>query len=786
MRAEYSGVEGRSAWYTLTLRPWAWLLTQTNNYRIFQQRSPIDTIAEVLAAYPYRVEWRLSQSYPRLDYQVQYDESDWDFVRRLCAEYGLNFWFEHSEQEHVLVLADSLSAFTPMDSAAYQTVFCYPPDLKLQEEYVHRFDPSFRHTVGQVVLNDFVFKSPTADLSVAAQSPAVTAWDDLTLYDWQQGDFVATEGENEGAAKAERALQARRQHAQRCVGAGNLRGLQTGRRFTLTNHPSEAANRSWLVLGQELTLAEIASESQGARGFSASVRFEVQADTVPLVPEPRTKPLAQVQTATVVGPFGREMWTDAFGRVKLRFHWHRDDPANETSSCWARVLEPWAGAEYGGVHVPRIGQEVLVDFIGGDPDMPIVVGRVHNPTQMPPWALPSQYVLSGVRSRELDGTRANRWLMDDTPNEVQVQLASDHLDSALSLGHVTRVVGTSGRADFRGRGLELRTDGHGVIRAQSGVLVTTYGRIQGTRHVTDLAETAGVLKGAQAQHAQFAQLAIDHKADDRALDETVQARLKQQNSEIVGDGALAELTQAQAVLSSPAGVALSSTDSAVLAARDVALTSGQDVSISTAARWLASVGHGVSLFTQSLGIKAFAARGKVQVQAQSDELEVFADQVAKFISAKKSIQIAAKDEVLLTAKGSYIKVNSAGIEQGTPATHIVYAATKTMVGPRSLAFGLPQLPKNYQEYFVLRDQDSNQPMPFYPYKIKRESGMLVEGMTDEQGQTETITGMKPEKITLMAEEPQYEEVQAYRGGESTQTLLKLEQRSTIKNAEMKG
>lgn len=588
VRAEYSGVEGRSAWYSLTVRPWAWLLTQTNRYRIFQQRSPIDTIAEVLAAYPYRVEWRLSQSYPRLDYQVQYDESDWDFVRRLCAEYGLSFWFEHSEHEHVLVIADSLSAFVPMDSAAYQTVFCYPPDLKLQEEYVHRFDPSFRHTVGQVVLNDFVFKSPTADLSVAAQSPAVTAWDDLTLYDWQQGDFVAGEGE----AKAERALQALRQHAQRCVGAGNLRGLQTGRTFTLANHPSEAANRAWLVLGQELTLAEIATESQGARGFSASVRFEVQADTVPLLPEPRTKPLAQVQTATVVGPFGREMWTDAFGRVKLRFHWHRDDPANETSSCWVRVLEPWAGAEYGGVHVPRIGQEVLVDFIGGDPDMPIVVGRVHNPTQMPPWELPSQYVLSGVRSKELDGTRANRWLMDDTPNEVQVQLASDHLDSALSLGHVTRVVGTSGRADFRGRGLELRTDGHGVVRAQSGVLVTTYGRIHGERYVTDLAETAGLLKGAQAQQAQFAQLAIDHQADERALDETVQARLKQQNREIVGDGALAELTQAQAVLSSPAGVALSSTDSTVLAARDVALTSGQDVSISTAVRWLASVGHG--------------------------------------------------------------------------------------------------------------------------------------------------------------------------------------------------
>ena len=367
----------------------------------------------------------------------------------------------------------------------------------------------------------------------------------------------------------------------------------------------------------------------------------------------------------------------------------------------------------------------------------------HNPTQMPPWALPSQYVLSGVRSKELDGTRANRWLMDDTPNEVQVQLASDHLDSALSLGHVTRVVGTSGRADFRGRGLELRTDGHGVVRAQSGVLVTTYGRIHGERYVTDLAETAGLLKGAQAQQAQFAQLAIDHQADERALDETVQARLKQQNSEIVGDGALAELTQAQAVLSSPAGVALSSTDSALLAARDVALTSGQDVSISTAARWLASVGHGVSLFTQSLGIKAFAARGKVQ--AQSDELEVFADQVAKFISAKKSIQIAAKDEVLLTAKGSYIKVNSAGIEQGTPATHIVYAATKAMVGPRSLAFGLPHFAGDYSLRYVLKSS-SNLPIKNTPFVVLKEDGTKIIGHTDDNGLLDRVFTRNPETL----------------------------------------
>ena len=744
-RAEHSGVEGRSALYTLTVRPWLWLLSQTRNSRIFQQRSPIDTISEVLAAYPYRVEWRLSESYPKLDYQVQYAESDLDFVLRLCAEYGLNYWFEHTRDAHVLVIADSLSAFVPMASAAYQTLYTYPPNLKLQEEYVTQFDPTYRHTLGQVVLADYAFKSPLAQVSADSADPAPTAWADLQRYQWRQGDFL----EGEGQRKADLGLQAERQQAQRCFGVGNLRGLQTARTFALANHPSELANRRWLLLGQKVTLEEIATESQGARGFSARTEFWVQPDTVPLRPNLRAKPIADVQTATVVGPAGREMWTDRFGRVKLRFHWHRNDPANEQSSCWVRVAEPWAGQEYGGVHIPRIGQEVLVDFIGGDPDMPVVVGRVSNPSQMPSWELPSQYVLSGVRSKELDGSLNNRWLMDDTTGEIQVQLASDHQDSALSLGHVTRVVGTSGRADFRGRGLELRTDGHGVIRAQSGLLLTTYGRIHGRSHVTDVSETLGLLKGAQAQHKMFAQLAIDHKADERGLDESVQAQLKQQNEEVAGSGALAELSAPHLLASSPAGVALASEQNMQVVARDVALTSGQDVALSVGQRLWATAGRGVSLFTQSLGLKAFAARGKVQVQAQSDDLEVFADQVAKFISAKKSIQIAAKDEVLLTAKGSYIKVNSAGIEQGTPATHIVYAATKSMMGPKRLDANLPEFKKlgNTDVQFQLLNDDQK-PLKKRDYVFIDEHGQCREGVTDDDGRTEVYQSVLPEQCSV--------------------------------------
>ena len=296
--------------------------------------------------------------------------------------------------------------------------------------------------------------------------------------------------------------------------------------------------------------------------------------------------------------------------------------------------------------------------------------------------------------------------------------------------------------------MELRTDGHGVIRAQSGLLLTTYGRIHGRSHVTDVSETLGLLKGAQAQHKMFAQLAIDHKADERGLDESVQAQLKQQNEEVAGSGDLAELSAPHLLASSPAGVALASEQNMQVVARDVALTSGQDVAVSVGQRLWATAGRGVSLFAQSLGIKAFAARGKVQVQAQSDDLEVFADQVAKFISAKKSIQIAAKDEVLITAKGSYIKVNSAGIEQGTPATHIVYAASKAMVGPRRLSFGLPFLPKLHSERITFVDTKTAKPIVNMPYRLTA-GDKTVEGKTDAKGQTDYIYTTQPQEVKVL-------------------------------------
>ena len=227
----------------------------------------------------------------------------------------------------------------------------------------------------------------------------------------------------------------------------------------------------------------------------------VQPDDHTLRPD-RTqhKPQGRPQTATVVGPADEEIYTDQYGRVKVQFHWDRLGAKDQDSTCWLRVSTAWAGNNYGTIHLPRIGQEVIVDFFNGDPDMPYVAGRLTNPEQMPLWELPSQKALSGIKSKELGGSQANQLVMDDTPEQIQVHLKSDHQSSELNLGYITRIPDPSGRKDYRGEGFELRTDGHGVIRSDQGLVLTTYGKHNANSYIKDIAESTSQLQSAVEQH----------------------------------------------------------------------------------------------------------------------------------------------------------------------------------------------------------------------------------------------------------------------------------------------
>ena len=305
-----------------------------------------------------------------------------------------------------------------------------------------------------------------------------------------------------------------------------------------------------------------------------------------------------IQGVKVAGPYVERLiesfcFMSARMRIKLQFPWDRYGQSNQNSSCWVRVSSAWAGNQLGAMHLPRIGEEVLVDFLGGDPDLPFVKGRMFNALNQPPWSLPDQQALSGFRSRELvpgggnsAAGRSNHLVLDDTEQKIQAQLKSDHQHSSLSLGHITRIEDHAGRKDPRGEGFELRTDGHGAIRAKDGLLISTEGRTGAQAHAKDMGETTARLNQAQDQHASLGDLAAQHLAQDATDQGDVAKDLQAQNEAVKGgaaeQGKFPELAEPHIVIASPAGIVSTTTGSTHQhSGRHHAITSGGHTSIRT-------------------------------------------------------------------------------------------------------------------------------------------------------------------------------------------------------------
>ncbi|MFW2072510.1 type VI secretion system Vgr family protein [Acinetobacter gerneri] len=750
-RVEALAVRNRHAMYKITLVPWLWLLTKTSNYKIYQHKTVLQIIEEILEPYPYPVDYRCSQDYPVLDFQAQYGEDDYSFIKRLMQEHSINFHFEHSQNHLTLVLSDHNAAYKEMEASGYRNLSIYPPNQRFPElaEYIENFEPVQNLVSGKVQLSDYQFKQPS--LVQTAQDQFL--WDhdyaEQEVYEWQQGDFLSAE--EGGQVRAKNRIEELYQHGYRAEGQGRLKGLQTGYRFNLENHPNSESNRGWLVLGTQTTIQDLSEEKADNQFYDSNVKFLVQPDEQILRPDLNlNKPQGKPQTATVVGPAGEEIYTDQYGRVKVQFHWDRYGVKDENSTCWLRVSTAWAGNNFGTIHLPRIGQEVIVDFFNGDPDMPFVAGRLTNPEQMPVWELPSQKALSGIKSKELGGKQANQLVMDDTNGQIQVHLKSDHQASELNLGYITRIPDPKGRKDFRGEGFELRTDGHGVIRSQKGLLITSQGRGDASGFVKELNEAGIVLDTAYQQHLNLAQSAVEHKnqdGDDQT--ETVKV-LKQLNSAVTGGqakGKNAELTDPQVVMHSPTGVDIASEKSTQISnGEHIALTAGQHISMSSGKNLLASVRGAIRFFSQLKGIRLFAAKEKIELNAQTAGIDVLAQQKVQVHSHGDWVEITAKEGVMINAGGSYIKITPNGIEHGTNGQWKAHAADHKFDGPASQPIK-SESPLFNDEMFVIKNPNGD-PVDGFRYKVVDDAGNIFYGITDAKGQTDRIfsgaknTGLK--------------------------------------------
>ncbi|MFJ2990689.1 type VI secretion system Vgr family protein [Collimonas sp. NPDC087041] len=721
--ARFLRVEGRYAFYEVRLKPWLSMATLITDCKIFQDKTVKEVIDESLSGLNYSIEWRLIDTYPKRDYTTQFNESTFHFVSRLCETWGISYFFEHSEGKHRLIFTDYMGGYRPNASEAYQTVMFHTPNAKIDEEYIHAFVPANKLTSGIFTTRDFDYTRPRADLTVTQEDPIQDAGHNQhEVYEWHNpssghshyvqpkaGPNQATNVPlDEGQFLARIRMEQLHCKAYRAYGSGHLKGMQPGHSFKLHGHPRNTANIDYLILSTKLTIREVAQETQSPGNPNAQRHeVEVDFDVYPLRGAGGYRPASKtpipkmygVESAIVVGPENQDLWTDNLGRIKIQFHWDRLGKNDQNSCCWVRVSSPWAGNQLGGVHIPRMGQEVLIGFISGNPDLPICTDRVHNQSNLHPWQLPSQQALSGFRSRELTpgggnaaGGRSNHLVMDDSEGKIQAQLKSDHLHSQLSLGYITRIEDNQGRKDERGEGFALETGGHGAVRAGRGMLISTELRDKAISHIKDIDESIQRLTEARSLAEQAMKLAEHHQAQESDVSQSdVTKELKQQNDEIKGSGKQGEFTQPHLVLSSPAGIASTTPENTHIASgKHNQLTSGGHTSITAQQGILASALKGIRFFAHKLGMKLIAAYGDIDLQAQHGNVHIFAQDTV--IVKCKTFIVEAEDEILHKVNGTYQRMNKTNITDGMLGVRKINAASLSVPGPDTLPMVPTKMP----------------------------------------------------------------------------------------------
>jgi type VI secretion system secreted protein VgrG len=403
--------------YRAELVPWLWFLSLSSNCRIFQNLSPLDIAERIFKSHNYSdFEIQCKGSYAPRTYCVQYRETDLDFVSRLLEEEGIFYFFKHSADKHVLVLADQASAIAPCPEQATATVVTTtgPRPSALG---VLAFETEDAVHTEKVTLDDYDFEQPSLGLRVT-----VAGQGNGEIYDYP-GHYTS---DMAGDRYARLRLEAVETWGAVARGTSTYPAFTSGTRFDLKEHFRSDANQTYTLV----SLHHAGRAPGFLTGESPEVTYENTFVAVPysvVFRPPRTVPRPHVgaQTALVVGPAGEEIYVDKYGRVKVQFYWDRDGKKDENSSCWMRVSTAWAGKAWGTIHLPRIGQEVIVEFLDGDPDCPIITGRVYNATQMPPYTLPANSTQSGVKSRSSKGggsSDSNELRFEDKTGSEEIYL----------------------------------------------------------------------------------------------------------------------------------------------------------------------------------------------------------------------------------------------------------------------------------------------------------------------------------------------------------------------------
>jgi type VI secretion system secreted protein VgrG len=424
------GESGNLCRYHAVLHPWLWFLTRTSDCRIYQHMTVPEIIKEVFDDNGFtEYEQNYGESYRTREYCVQYRETAFDFVSRLMEEEGIYYFFRHGKDNHTLVLCDNYGSHKPLQGDSSLPFHAKTGSGGQRgRESITRWHMSKQVQPGRYAHTDYDFTKPRAALMANAPMARSHTHADYEIFDYPGIYDQASDGESYARSRIQE-LQASHEVMQ---GETDVRRFAVGEFFTLSDHPRKDQNREYLITATTHQLHNDMNEagSQNAGGDIYHCEFSC-IDSKESFRTARTTPRPTVQgpqTAVVVGRSGEEIYTDEYGRVKVQFHWDRYGESNENSSCWVRVAQIWAGKNWGAMSIPRIGQEVIVEFLDGDPDRPIITGSVYNAEQMPPWGLPVSQTQSGILSRSTKGgtqENANALRFEDKKGEEQLWLHAE-------------------------------------------------------------------------------------------------------------------------------------------------------------------------------------------------------------------------------------------------------------------------------------------------------------------------------------------------------------------------
>ncbi|MBC7454294.1 MAG: type VI secretion system tip protein VgrG [Massilia sp.] len=674
--------DGGFAFYQMVLGPWLSFARLREDCVSFLNKNVIELTEATFEHYLERdFRTRLDDADPKLVCANQYNETDYNHLHRRWEDLGLHYWYEHRADGHTLWLADN-TAFAPwIDTGETGGVgeIVFRSDGGAEEsDGIRAWQATRQLGSGALTLTSFNYKQPRPQRALGYS--ANRQGDVFAFERFRNAGAFGYRDRADGEALAARGIEELDSMTQYFHAQGNDRHAQAGRSFRLLGHfsgeppRSAVAERDYVILAidhhasnnyqancqtgpgalsnytNEMTCVRQSVRWRPGRGYNSA---------------PRTDP--GVQTAIVVGPAGHDIHTDGLGRVKLQFHWDRAGNNDEHSSPWVRVTMPIAGGQFGQIGLPRVGQEVVVQFLDGNVDHPIITGLVYNGDHLPPWQLPDQCALSGLRSRELGaggrGNLGNHLVLDDTAGALQAQLKSDHAHSQLSLGRITRIEDNAGRKDARGEGWELATEAWGVARAGRGMLLTTEPRPRAQGEVKAIDESVKRLAAAAALQRSLADAAHAHDVANAAGDQSAVADVVKGQIDAIkgagsGDGTFPELSAPHLVLASAAGIETSSKKSTHIAsAEHIALTTGRNFSIATGDSLLASVANAFRLFVHKAGMRLIAASGKVHIQAQSDDITAIANKVLSLISESDWVDIRGKKGVRLHGADSMLEIS---------------------------------------------------------------------------------------------------------------------------------